>query len=462
MRFITTTAAASALLAAATLSGTCTARELFPGDSPWDVLATVSERGSGKPTAEENPTQVFVQCSECMGLAASLARGEDRVTMPLPHYDGTVSRFTLQRTTDAVVAKELQAQFPDAQTYFGRNSQGVSVELDSTMGGGVRVQFHHGATGELSYLDKVDPSDRDLEFASQEVRDAVNHGIPVFRVYRRIAGKHASDPLASEEFTCVTTSSAVKVDQDISQSSPQNLRIAPRSLQGGVCENPSWATDEYCDPSTNNAGCSWDGGACCGPNVDKKFCTERLGGGPDSKACSCLDPLDPSSDYFVDANNCTMGLVGNRVCDANNNNAVCGYDGGDCCGVFVDKTECKDGDNCECAPEYELNSFKGQTYRIAIGTSKGYSTIHGNSVESVLSGVLTAVNRVGGIYKRSLNIGLQLIGNTTKLFEFESDAETEFDKRGYAGVATATFASKLGGLDEFDIGHIVSWENVRR
>ena len=29
------------------------------------------------------------------------------------------------------------------------------------------------------------------------------------------------------------------------------------------CGSPQWATDKYCDDENNNAGCNWDGGACC-------------------------------------------------------------------------------------------------------------------------------------------------------------------------------------------------------
>ena len=38
--------------------------------------------------------------------------------------------------------------------------------------------------------------------------------------------------------------------------------------------------DESCDDENNNAGCNWDGGACCGDNVSTDYCTE----------CKCLDP----------------------------------------------------------------------------------------------------------------------------------------------------------------------------
>ena len=46
------------------------------------------------------------------------------------------------------------------------------------------------------------------------------------------------------------------------------------------CDKPLWKGDNSCDDENNNAGCDWDGGDCCGDNVDKQYCT----------ACECLDP----------------------------------------------------------------------------------------------------------------------------------------------------------------------------
>ena len=48
----------------------------------------------------------------------------------------------------------------------------------------------------------------------------------------------------------------------------------------GVCGSPQWKGDSYCDDENNNEGCNWDGGDCCGEDVDKAYCTE----------CKCKDP----------------------------------------------------------------------------------------------------------------------------------------------------------------------------
>ena len=40
-----------------------------------------------------------------------------------------------------------------------------------------------------------------------------------------------------------------------------------------------WIFDGYCDDINNKMECTYDGGDCCGPNVNTQYCTE----------CSCLD-----------------------------------------------------------------------------------------------------------------------------------------------------------------------------
>ena len=50
------------------------------------------------------------------------------------------------------------------------------------------------------------------------------------------------------------------------------------------------AEDSFCDDENNNAGCNWDGGYCCGDQVDTYFCTQ----------CDCLDPEFQGTYIFLD------------------------------------------------------------------------------------------------------------------------------------------------------------------
>ena len=41
-----------------------------------------------------------------------------------------------------------------------------------------------------------------------------------------------------------------------------------------MCGSKHWANDIFCDDGNNNAGCNWDGGACCNNPFKKStnFC----------------------------------------------------------------------------------------------------------------------------------------------------------------------------------------------
>merc|ERR1711934_510760 len=57
--------------------------------------------------------------------------------------------------------------------------------------------------------------------------------------------------------------------------------IDPKN-QGGkpTCGSPNYKGDGVCDDNNNNKGCGYDGGDCCGAQVNKKYC----------KVCKCIDP----------------------------------------------------------------------------------------------------------------------------------------------------------------------------
>lgn len=87
--------------------------------------------------------------------------------------------------------------------------------------------------------------------------------------------------------------------------------------------------DGYCDEINNNAACGYDGGDCCACTcVDGlDYICGKLGFG-----FNCQDPDAPvecSSDFDACSGNELTRQ--NGICDSENNNAECGYDGGDCC-----------------------------------------------------------------------------------------------------------------------------------
>ena len=39
---------------------------------------------------------------------------------------------------------------------------------------------------------------------------------------------------------------------------------------------PYYIGDGWCDDENNNESCGFDGGDCCGPNVNTQYCTECI------------------------------------------------------------------------------------------------------------------------------------------------------------------------------------------
>ena len=48
----------------------------------------------------------------------------------------------------------------------------------------------------------------------------------------------------------------------------------PSVVTTGEGCNPDWITDGYCDDINNKLNCNYDGGDCCGSNVNTQYCTE--------------------------------------------------------------------------------------------------------------------------------------------------------------------------------------------
>ena len=109
--------------------------------------------------------------------------------------------------------------------------------------------------------------------------------------------------------------------------------------------------DGICNDETNIAGCNYDGGDCCGYNINSEHCTE----------CTCFHQETCLAGM-------TQFLVGDGICNDETNIAECNYDGGDCCpnsnmvgnGVCNDETnnlECNyDGGDC-CGPDVSCKVF---------------------------------------------------------------------------------------------------------
>ena len=149
-----------------------------------------------------------------------------------------------------------------------------------------------------------------------------------------------------------------------------------------------WIGDGFCDDINNNMECTYDGGDCCGSNVNTQYCTE----------CSCLDPngnnganstttsigttattttTTTTGTTGTTATNgttkttiagCNFGWISDGYCDDINNNMECTYDGGDCCGPNVNTQYCTE---CLC-----IDPNGNSTSTAAPTTTTGKETLY--------------------------------------------------------------------------------------
>lgn len=69
-----------------------------------------------------------------------------------------------------------------------------------------------------------------------------------------------------------------------------------------------------------------------------------------------LSAASSNNEKFFLSSRCSYGSVGDSVCDALNNNAACGWDGGDCCTSTCDGDSCEDLVPSDCRSPVELGS----------------------------------------------------------------------------------------------------------
>merc|ERR1712051_1013019 len=103
------------------------------------------------------------------------------------------------------------------------------------------------------------------------------------------------------------------------------------------CQFRTQIGDGFCQDYNNNRHCSFDGGDCCGPCVNREQCSE----------CKCKTGH---------TNKITNARVGNGFCNDETNVESCDFDGGDCCGTCVNSKYCSE---CDCIGENPgiMNAF---------------------------------------------------------------------------------------------------------
>ncbi len=109
-------------------------------------------------------------------------------------------------------------------------------------------------------------------------------------------------------------------------------------------------------------------------------------------------------------------------------------------------------------PPAELSSGENlRTHRLAQATTGEYSIFHGGTVPSVMAEVVTAINRVTGIYEREVAVRLELIDNNDLLIFLNPATDPYTNSSGGAMLSQnqATIDSIIGDAN-YDIGHVFS------
>jgi uncharacterized repeat protein (TIGR01451 family) len=98
-----------------------------------------------------------------------------------------------------------------------------------------------------------------------------------------------------------------------------------------------------------------------------------------------------------------------------------------------------------------------RTYRLACATTGEYTTFHGGTVSSGLAAVVTAVNRITGVYESELAIRLILVGNNNLIIFSNPNTDPYNNTSGSTMLSqNQTELDTVVGSANYDIGHVFS------
>ena len=98
-----------------------------------------------------------------------------------------------------------------------------------------------------------------------------------------------------------------------------------------------------------------------------------------------------------------------------------------------------------------------RTYRLAVAATGEYTIFHGGTVALGQAAIVTAVNRVGGIYQTELSVAFQLVANNDRLVFTDPASDGYSNNNGVAmlGENQVKVDSIIGNAN-YDIGHVFS------
>lgn len=98
---------------------------------------------------------------------------------------------------------------------------------------------------------------------------------------------------------------------------------------------------------------------------------------------------------------------------------------------------------------------KRRTYRLAVAATTEYTAFFGGTVPDGLAAIVTAINRINGIYEQEIAVRMQLVANNHLLVYTSTDPYTNDDGDAMLDQNQANITAVIGSAN-YDIGHVFS------